>query len=141
MGPTMKIQPRCLAFNTRDNKGAAYTSDGFMLPCCWMDDPPVYRYVKACGLKDEELLLSNNKNLDDIFTSDQWENFFQTLLTLGKIYNYIFLLENLNILKSWEQIKGAKKPVKKTSAKIFLKLVIKIKELLSEKFLKKICKK
>ena len=38
------------------------------------------RYVKACGLKDEELLLSNNKSLDDIFTSDQWENFFQTLL-------------------------------------------------------------
>ena len=80
MGKTMKIQPKCLAFNTRDNKGAAYTSDGFMLPCCWMDDPPVYRYVKACGLKDDELLLSNNKSLDDIFTSDQWENFFQTLL-------------------------------------------------------------
>ena len=70
----MKIQPRCLAFNTRENKGAAYTSDGFMLPCCWMDDPPVYRYVKACGLKDEELLLSNNKSLDDIllFNLHSW---------------------------------------------------------------------
>ena len=33
-----------------------------------------------CGLKDEELLLSNNDSLDDIFKSDQWENFFQTLL-------------------------------------------------------------
>ena len=57
---------------------------------------------------------------------------FQTLLALGKIYYCIFLLENLNILKSWEQIKGAKKPVKKTSAKIFLTLGIKIKELISE---------
>ena len=35
----MKIKPQCLAFDTKNNKGAAYTSDGFMLPCCWMDDP------------------------------------------------------------------------------------------------------
>ena len=76
----MKIEPKCLAFYSRDNKGAAYTSDGFMLPCCWMDDPPVYRHVKACGLKDPELALENNNRLEDIFTSDQWENFFQTLL-------------------------------------------------------------
>jgi len=76
----MKIEPKCLAFNSRDPKGAAYTSDGFMLPCCWMDDPPVYRYVVEAGLKDPELALENNEKLEDIFTSDQWENFFQTLL-------------------------------------------------------------
>ena len=76
----MKIEPKCLKFDTRDNKGAAYTSDGFMLPCCWMDDPPVHRYIKACGLKDPELALANNDRLEDIFTSDQWENFFQTIL-------------------------------------------------------------
>jgi hypothetical protein len=72
----MKINPKCLY----ELQPAAYTSDGYMLPCCWMDDPPVYRYIKECGLKDEELLLSNNDRLDDIFTSDQWENFFNTLL-------------------------------------------------------------
>lgn len=72
----MKIHPKCLY----ELQPAAYTSDGYMLPCCWMDDPPVYRYIKECGLKDEELLLSNNDRLDDIFTSDQWENFFNTLL-------------------------------------------------------------
>jgi len=57
------------------------------------------------------------------------------------MYYCIFLCENLNILKSWEQIKGAKNPVKKTSAKIFLRLGINIKKLVSEKFLNKICKK
>ena len=67
--------------------------------------------------------------------------FFQTLLPLGKIYYYIFLLENLNILKSWEQIKGAKKPVKKTCDKILLTLGIKIKALPSDKLLSKIWKK
>ena len=66
---------------------------------------------------------------------------FQTLLPLGIIYYYIFFLENLNILKSWEHIKGANKPVKKTSAKIFLTPEINIKELLSEKFLNKICER
>lgn len=76
----MKIIPRCLQFHEAANKGAAYTSDGFMLPCCWMDDPPVYDYIKKCGLKDEELKVSNNESLEDIFTSDQWENFFTTLL-------------------------------------------------------------
>lgn len=85
----MKIEPKCLKFDSRDNKGAAYTSDGFMLPCCWLDDPPVYRYVKQCGLKDEELLLSNNRRLEDIFTSDQWENFFQTLLNNPKNASYM----------------------------------------------------
>jgi len=75
----MKIDPKCLKF-TKENKGAAYTSDGFMLPCCWMDDPPVHRYIVESGLKDPELAVANNESLDDIFTSDQWENFFTTLL-------------------------------------------------------------
>jgi len=62
-------------------------------------------------------------------------------LIFEKIYSWNFILENLNILKSWEQIKGANKPVKKTSAKIFLMPEIKTKELLSEKFLNKICER
>jgi len=85
----MKIKPKCLAFDNKDNKGAAYTSDGFMLPCCWMDDPPVYKYVKECGLKDDELLLTNHESLDTIFTSDQWENFFQTLLNNPEKASYM----------------------------------------------------
>ena len=75
----MKIDPKCLAFGSHDAKGAAYTSDGFMLPCCWMDDPPVHRYIVEAGLKDPELALANNERLEDIFASDQWENFFQKL--------------------------------------------------------------
>ena len=85
----------------------------------------------------KEIFLRFIKFLNDL----RIYKFFQTLLSLGKIYYCIFLLENLNILKSWEQIKGAKKPVKKTSARIFLILGIKNKELLSKKFLNKICKK
>ena len=85
----MKIKPKCLNYRSQDNKGAAYTSDGYMLPCCWLDDPPVYRYVKLSGLKDEELLLSRNERLEDIFASDQWENFFQTLLNNPENASYM----------------------------------------------------
>ena len=67
--------------------------------------------------------------------------FFIRFLLPDIIYYCNFLLENLNILKSWEQIKGAKKPVRKTSAKIFLTLGRTGKKVLSEKFLNKICKK
>ena len=52
-----------------------------------------------------------------------------------------FSLEDLKNLKRWEQIKGAKKPVRKTSAKIFWTLGIKSKKVPSEKFLNKICNK
>ena len=85
----MKIRPKCLAFGAKDNKGAAYTSDGYMLPCCWLDDPPVHRYVVDAGLKDDKLLLSKNEKLEDIFRSDEWENFFQTLLKKPECASYM----------------------------------------------------
>ena len=55
-----------------------------------------------------------------------------------RIYFCNLLSENIKSLKSWEQIKGAKKPVRNTSAKIFWRLGIKSKKVLSEKFLTKI---
>jgi hypothetical protein len=76
----MKIIPKCLQFHEAANKGAAYTSDGYMLPCCWLDDPPVHDYIVKSGLKDPELAVANNNSLDEIFTSDQWENFFTILI-------------------------------------------------------------
>ena len=60
---------------------------------------------------------------------------------LGEINYCTFFFENLNILISWEQIKGAKNPVKKISAKIFWKLGMNNKKVLSEWFLNKIWKK
>ena len=69
-------------------------------------------------------------------------DFYQTLFFLfTKFINELYLLENLNNLKSFEQIKGAKKPVRKTSAKIFWALGKKSVKVPSEKFLNKICMK
>ena len=68
-------------------------------------------------------------------------NFFEQFLLPCKINYCNFLFENLNIINSWEQIKGANKPVRKTSAKVFFKPGINNKKDPSEKFLIKICKK
>lgn len=76
----MQIVPKCLNFQFNINKGAAYTSDGFMLPCCWLDHPKAYDYIVDAGLKDQQLAVANVSSLEEIFTSDQWENFFKTLL-------------------------------------------------------------
>ena len=64
-----------------------------------------------------------------------WSYFFVKFIIV------FFSAEDLKILKSWEQIKGAKNHVRKTSARIFWTLGINSKKVLSGKFLNKICKK
>ncbi len=65
----------------------------------------------------------------------------QTFYLLAKFIIVFFSLEDLKILKSCEQMKGAKKPVRKTSATIFWTLGMKSNKELFEIFLNKICKK
>jgi len=85
----MKIRAKCLGMNSNNSKGAAYTSDGYMLPCCWLDDPQVLRYVKKSGLKDPKLAVENISSLEEIFGSDAWENFFQKLVNDPDNCSYI----------------------------------------------------
>ena len=78
----IKIKPRCLTYEPKSyHKPAAYTADGFMLPCCWLDDPKNDHSVEEVfHLKDEHLALKNNDKLEDIFGSKEWEHFFDSLL-------------------------------------------------------------
>ena len=78
----IKIKPRCLTYEPKSyHKPAAYTADGFMLPCCWLDDPKNDHGVEEVfHLKDEHLALKNNDKLEDIFGSEEWEHFFDTLI-------------------------------------------------------------
>ena len=65
----------------------------------------------------------------------------QIFYFLAKFIIVFFSLEDLKILKSFEQMKGAKKPVRKTSARIFWALGMKSNRELFKIFLNKICKK
>jgi hypothetical protein len=77
----VEIKPRCLTFEPKSyHKPAAYTSDGFMLPCCWLDDPKNDYGVEYFGMKDDHLRVKNVDSLNDIYTSEEWDHFFDTLL-------------------------------------------------------------
>ena len=71
MTKEVKIKPRCLTFPMTDpeHMPAAYTSDGYMLPCCWLDQPELDDDVKKMGLKEEHLAVKNNSKLEDIYSS------------------------------------------------------------------------
>jgi hypothetical protein len=77
----LEIKPRCLTFEPKAyHKPAAYTSDGFMLPCCWLDDPKNDFGVEYFGLKDDHLRLNKAESIEAIFKSEEWNHFFWTLL-------------------------------------------------------------
>ena len=58
MTKEVKIKPRCLTFPMTDpeHMPAAYTSDGYMLPCCWLDQPELDDDVKIWDLEINTLL-------------------------------------------------------------------------------------
>ena len=91
MTKEVKIKPRCLTFPMTDpeHMPAAYTSDGYMLPCCWLDQPELDDDVKKMGLKEEHLAVKNNSKLEDIYSSKEWSKFFDTIVNKPeKAMNY-----------------------------------------------------
>ena len=73
----IRIKPRCLTYEPKSyHKPAAYTADGFMLPCCWLDDPKNDHGVEEkFHLKYEELALKNNvKRIIQTSTSEVFGN-------------------------------------------------------------------
>lgn len=68
--------PRCI-FKDQD---FVLSSEGFFTPCCWLDDE-LYRvqpYVN--NFFNENLNIENNENIQDIFDSEEWKNFWDILL-------------------------------------------------------------
>lgn len=60
-------------------KGIAYCADGFILPCCWCDQPEEKAFENL-GFKDDKLKLENNVSVDDIINSDVWKMFMYSIL-------------------------------------------------------------
>lgn len=78
------LDPKCQIENP-EKKPAALTADGYILPCCWLDYPGDDKYIQYWDLKNKELLLSNNDNVKDIFTSEQWFLFMDMLKTSNNV--------------------------------------------------------
>lgn len=91
MTKEVKIKPRCLTFpwTNEEHMPAAYTSDGYMLPCCWLDQPELDDDVKKWGLRDKHLALKNVNKMEDIYGSKEWSKFFDTIINKPeKAMNY-----------------------------------------------------
>ena len=72
----IKINPKCLY-----KKELAYTGTGYLLPCCWCDNPIGWQEPQIKRLRQEHLKVKNNNIIEDIITSKEWFNFFEELKT------------------------------------------------------------
>lgn len=83
------LKPQCMPYyyDEQGNKiekqvtqGIAYTTDGFLLPCCWCDAPHTRKDFEELGMHDEKLKLSNNGCVEDIIRSEEWQNMIEIIV-------------------------------------------------------------
>ena len=76
------FQPKCLEPpGANIGRSIAVTATGFVLPCCWLDDPKNdHALENEFHMKDEHLALKNVEKIEDIYGSKEWAHFFDTLI-------------------------------------------------------------
>lgn len=87
---TNYIKPECMPYYYNENgnqeytnrvtQGIAYTSDGYLLPCCWCDAPSTRKDFIDLGFYDNSLKLSKNVSVDNILNSDNWNKFIDIIM-------------------------------------------------------------
>ena len=77
----MKIEPKCIIIKegAKETMGIAYTSNGYLLPCCWLDSKAYEAELKSKGLLNDNLKLANNNSVEDIISSEEWVKFIDEL--------------------------------------------------------------
>lgn len=70
----LEIEPKCLAkVNTKD---PTFTNEGYIIPCCECEPPPIRAEFVFRGFYNKELHISNiYGDFDKIFNSEQWIKF------------------------------------------------------------------
>ena len=72
------INPKCLP---PGKKEIAYTTTGHIVPCCWLDNPLGWEEPQIKRLYQDKLKVSNNKDIESIVDSKEWNDFFKELKT------------------------------------------------------------
>lgn len=70
------LDPECLQENWRE---FGHSSQGFLLPCCWLDKNESPSDDIQDSLFDQEISLTNVKSVKEILNSPQWQNFYKSL--------------------------------------------------------------
>ena len=68
------ITPKCIS----GENCIAYSSTGYLLPCCWADQ--MDRRLEFSQLLLDKFKLENVSSVDDIIRSDEWQSFYKGLL-------------------------------------------------------------
>lgn len=71
-----KLCPRCI-FKDQE---LVLSSEGYFAPCCWLDDELYRNQPYVNDFFQPHLNIENNDNIQDIFDSDEWKNFWDMLL-------------------------------------------------------------
>lgn len=70
------FKPRCIY----EEQEITLSSEGFFTPCCWLDDE-LYRVQPWINnFFQTHLNIENNENIEDIFESKEWKDFWHMLL-------------------------------------------------------------
>ena len=68
--------PRCI-FKEQD---FVLSSEGYFAPCCWLDDELYRSQPYVNDFFQPHVNIENHDNIQDIFDSDEWKNFWDILL-------------------------------------------------------------
>ena len=72
------LKPKCLP---PGKKELAYTATGYVVPCCWVDCPEGWKEPQIKRLYNPKLKVSNNKDMESIVNSKEWNEFYEELKT------------------------------------------------------------
>jgi hypothetical protein len=79
----MKLYPKCIQASYNDGEKAkppALSARGFFYPCCWCDKYEEKADKEFENLTKEHLRVENVEDVEDIFASDEWADFFDILI-------------------------------------------------------------
>lgn len=78
------FRPSCI----HDNKEPAYSSTGYILPCCWCDTGFILEDKDFASIVQEKFRLDNVQSVKEIVESDEWKEFkkFNTIPVVCQRY-------------------------------------------------------
>lgn len=71
MKSNKNFRPSCI----HDNKEPAYSSTGYILPCCWCDTGFLLQDEEFSDIIQDKFKLDNVDKVEDIIESKEWKEF------------------------------------------------------------------
>lgn len=70
-----KLNPKCIYTDQQ----ICLSSTGYFTPCCWFDNPSNRTEIWIRNFFRKDLHIDNNENIEDIFSSKEWQSFWKML--------------------------------------------------------------